>query len=47
VIVMHANGKGVHTHEVVQYLHQQVLPQRNLTAMTMSDLLICNGQAAP
>jgi peptidoglycan-N-acetylglucosamine deacetylase len=41
VIVMHANGKGRHTHEVVQDLHQQLLPQRNLTAMTMSDLLTC------
>ena len=47
VIVMHANGKGRHTYEVVQDLHQQLLPQRNLTPMTMSDLLICNGQAAP
>lgn len=47
VIVMHANGKGRHTHEVVQDLHQQLLPQRNLAPMTMSDLLICNGQAAP
>ena len=41
VIVMHANGKGWHTHEVVQSLHQQLLPQRNLTPMTMSDLLTC------
>jgi peptidoglycan/xylan/chitin deacetylase (PgdA/CDA1 family) len=41
VIVMHANGKGRHTHEVVQDLHQRLLPQRNLTAMTMSDLLAC------
>jgi len=47
VIVMHANGKGRHTHEVVQDLHQHLLPERNLTPMTMSDLLICNGQAAP
>ncbi|MDE3050786.1 MAG: polysaccharide deacetylase family protein, partial [Nitrospirota bacterium] len=47
VIVMHANGKGKHTHEVVQDLHQHLLPERNLTPMTMSDLLICNGQAAP
>ena len=46
VIVMHANGKGRHTHEVVQDLHQHLLPERNLTPMTMSDLLICN-QAAP
>jgi peptidoglycan-N-acetylglucosamine deacetylase len=47
VIVMHANGKGIHTHEVVQDLHQHLLPERNLTPMTMSDLLICNSQAAP
>jgi peptidoglycan/xylan/chitin deacetylase (PgdA/CDA1 family) len=46
VIVMHANGKGRHTHEVVQDLHQQLLPTRNLTPMTMSDLLACS-QAAP
>jgi peptidoglycan/xylan/chitin deacetylase (PgdA/CDA1 family) len=42
VIVMHANGKGRHTHEIVQNLHQQLLPQRNLTPMTMSDLLTCS-----
>ena len=47
VIVMHANGKGRHTYEVVQDLHQQLLPKRNLTPMTMSGLLICNDQAAP
>jgi len=47
VIVMHANGKGKHTNEVVQDLHQQLLPERHLTPMTMSDLLNCNGQAAP
>jgi peptidoglycan-N-acetylglucosamine deacetylase len=46
VIVLHANGKGRHTHEVVQDLHQHLLPERNLTPMTMSDLLICN-QVAP
>lgn len=47
VIVMHANGKGKHTHEVVQNLQEHLLPERNLSPMTMSDLLICNGQAAP
>jgi hypothetical protein len=41
VIVMHANGKGKHTHEAVQDLHQHLLPQRNLTPMTVSDLLTC------
>ena len=47
VIVMHANGKGQHTHEVVQDLHQHLLPERNLTPMTVSDLLVCNDQAVP
>lgn len=46
VIVMHANGKGKHTHEVVQDLHQHLLPERRLIPMTVSDLLNCN-QAAP
>jgi peptidoglycan-N-acetylglucosamine deacetylase len=46
VIVMHANGKGQHTHAVVQHIHRHLLPERNLTPMTMSNLLICN-QAAP
>jgi peptidoglycan/xylan/chitin deacetylase (PgdA/CDA1 family) len=46
IIVMHANGKGRHTHEVVQDLHQHLLPERNLTPMTVSELLSC-GQAAP
>jgi len=41
VVVMHANGKGRHTHEVVQDLHQQLLPERGLTPMTMSNLLTC------
>jgi peptidoglycan-N-acetylglucosamine deacetylase len=47
VIVMHANGKGKHTQEVVQDLQQHLLPERHLAPMTMSDLLICNGQTAP
>ena len=47
VIVMHANGKGKHTHEIVQNLHDQLLPERHLTPMTMSDLLACNGKVAP
>ena len=47
VIVMHANGKGKHTREVVQHLHDQLLLERNLTPMTISDLLTCNGKVAP
>ena len=46
VIVMHANGKGKHTHEAVQDLQQHLLPERHLTPMTVSDLLHCS-QAAP
>jgi peptidoglycan/xylan/chitin deacetylase (PgdA/CDA1 family) len=46
VIVMHANGKGKHTHEAVQDLQEHLLPQRHLTPMTVSDLLRCS-QAAP
>ena len=41
VIVMHANGKGIHTREVVEHLDQQLLPQRGLKPMTVSDLLTC------
>jgi len=46
IIVMHANGKGQHTYEVVQDLQQHLLPERNLTPMTVSELLSC-GQVAP
>jgi peptidoglycan-N-acetylglucosamine deacetylase len=46
IIVMHANGKGQHTYDVVQDLHQHLLPDRNLTPMTVNELLSC-GQAAP
>jgi peptidoglycan/xylan/chitin deacetylase (PgdA/CDA1 family) len=41
VIVMHANGKGAHTREVVEHLDQQLLSQRGLKPMTVSDLLAC------
>ena len=46
VVVMHANGKGQHTHEAVRDLHQHLLLERDLTPMTVSDLLNCT-QAAP
>jgi peptidoglycan/xylan/chitin deacetylase (PgdA/CDA1 family) len=46
VIVMHANGKGKHTHEAVQDLQTHLLPERHLTPMTVSNLLNCS-QAAP
>ena len=41
VVVMHANGRGIHTREAVEYLDQQLLPQRGLIPMTVSDLLNC------
>lgn len=47
VVVMHANGKGKHTHEVVQDLHDHLLPERHLSPMTISDLLTCHDKVAP
>lgn len=41
IIVFHANGKGKHTREAVEYLTQEVLPTKHLTALTVSDLLRC------
>jgi peptidoglycan/xylan/chitin deacetylase (PgdA/CDA1 family) len=41
VIVMHANGRGIHTREIVEHLHQTLLPQRGLRPMTVSDLMNC------
>jgi peptidoglycan/xylan/chitin deacetylase (PgdA/CDA1 family) len=46
VIVMHANGKGKYTREVVEHLYQHLLPQRRLTPMTVTDLLNCK-QTSP
>jgi len=45
VIVMHANGKGTHTREVVEHLDQHLLPQRGLTPMTVTDLMNCTRTA--
>lgn len=41
VIVMHANGRGMHTREVVEHLHHSLLPQRGLRPMTITDLMNC------
>lgn len=46
VIVMHANGKGKYTREVVEHLDQHLLPQRGLTPMTVTDLMNCK-QTSP
>ena len=42
VIVMHANGRGIHTREVVEHLDQHLLPERRLTPMTITNLLNCS-----
>lgn len=46
VIVLHANGKGKHTREVTEALAANLLADKGLTAMTVSDLLRCNQSTA-
>ena len=41
IVVLHANGKGKHTRQVVQRLTSEVLPRKGLTPTTVSDLLSC------
>lgn len=41
IVVLHANGKGKQTREVVQRLTQEVLPRKHLTPVTISELLSC------
>lgn len=41
IVVLHANGKGKHTRQVVQRLATEVLPRKGLTPTTVSDLLSC------
>lgn len=41
IIVFHANGKGKQTRQVIERLTLEVLPQKKLTPMTVSDLLNC------
>jgi len=41
IVVLHANGKGKHTRQVVQRLTAEVLPRKGLTPATVSDLLSC------
>ncbi len=47
MIVFHANGKGVHTREVVDGLAQELLPKRGLKPVTVTELLSCTSQAKP
>ena len=41
IVVLHANGKGKYTRQVVQRLTTEVLPRKGLTPTTVSDLLSC------
>jgi peptidoglycan/xylan/chitin deacetylase (PgdA/CDA1 family) len=41
IVVLHANGKGKYTRQVVQRLTTEVLPRKGLKPTTVSDLLSC------
>ena len=41
IVVLHANGKGKHTRQVIQRLTMEVLPRKGLKPTTVSDLLSC------
>jgi peptidoglycan/xylan/chitin deacetylase (PgdA/CDA1 family) len=41
IVVLHANGKGKQTRQVVQRLTAELLPRKGLRPMTVSDLLSC------
>ncbi|HKT33318.1 MAG TPA: polysaccharide deacetylase family protein [Nitrospira sp.] len=41
IVVLHANGKGKHTRQVIQRLTTDVLPRKGLSPTTVSDLLSC------
>jgi peptidoglycan/xylan/chitin deacetylase (PgdA/CDA1 family) len=47
LIVFHANGKGVHTREVVERLSQEFFPKQGLKPVTVTELLACPVGAAP
>jgi peptidoglycan/xylan/chitin deacetylase (PgdA/CDA1 family) len=44
LIVFHANGKGLHTREVVNALTQEFFPKQGLKPVTVTDLLSCASQ---
>jgi peptidoglycan/xylan/chitin deacetylase (PgdA/CDA1 family) len=41
IVVLHANGKGKYTRQVVERLTTDVLPRKGLTPATVSNLLSC------
>lgn len=45
IIVFHANGKGKQTRQVIERLTIEVLPQKGLAPMTVSELLNCKPPA--
>lgn len=43
IVVLHANGKGKQTHEVIQRLIANVFPRKGLRPTTVSELLSCQS----
>ena len=41
IVVLHANGKGKHTRQIVDRLTTDILPRKGLKPTTVSDLLSC------
>ena len=41
IVVLHANGKGKYTRQVIERLTTEVLPRKGLTPTTVSQLLSC------
>ena len=41
IVVLHANGKGKHTRQIVERLTEDILPRKGLKPTTVSDLLSC------
>lgn len=41
IVVLHANGKGKHTRQIVERLTEDILPRKRLKPTTVSDLLSC------
>jgi peptidoglycan/xylan/chitin deacetylase (PgdA/CDA1 family) len=44
IIVLHANGKGKQTRQVVEHLTREILPAKKLRPMTVSELLDCTAR---
>lgn len=41
IVILHANGKGKHTRQVIQQLTAEVFPRKGLRPTTVSELLSC------